>query len=134
MEVKKLFFWILFLNFLVCQTEAQQYAITSPDRNIGVNIDVGKTISYTVKYKDKILIGPSGISMSFQPDIFNGKVPVVSDTLTRFVKSKIIPVIKEKRRKALDPDKRIACKQGFLTHEKIRFAHLALFQGKGEAG
>jgi len=92
----------IFLNSFVCRTEAQEYEITSPDSNIGVLIEVGKSISYSVKYKDKILICPSGISMSFHPDIFSGKEPVVSDTITRFINSTIVPVVKEKR--AVIPD------------------------------
>lgn len=40
--------------------------------------------------------------MSFQPDIFFAKGRVVSDTLTRFIHSNIIPPIKEKR--AIIPD------------------------------
>jgi alpha-glucosidase len=35
--------------------------------------------------------------MKFQPDIFSGKTPAISDTITRSVNSKIYPAVKEKR-------------------------------------
>ncbi len=89
------------LNFFVSRTYAQKYEITSPDNNIGVLVEVGKSVSYSVKYKDKVLICPSGISMSFQPDI-SGKGLVVSDASVTFKNSTIVPVVKEKR--AVIPD------------------------------
>jgi len=92
----------VFLNFIFYETEGQKYEALSPDRNIRVSVEVGKSISYSVNYKNDILILPSVINMSFQPDIFNGGDPVVSDTLTHFVNGEIVPVIKEK--KALIPD------------------------------
>jgi alpha-glucosidase len=101
--MKKPFILILsILNFLFYRSEAQKYEITSPDGKIGLLVEAGNSILYSVKYKDKIVIYPSEISMSFQADNYAGKEPVVSDTLTRFVNSKIIPVVKEKR--AIIPD------------------------------
>ena len=88
---------IAILNLNGWQAGAQIYNVTSPDKNIGVLVEVGKSISYSIKYMDKILIYPSGIAISFQPDILSRKELAVSDTITRFVKSKITPVIKEKR-------------------------------------
>jgi alpha-glucosidase len=87
---------VLFLNLAICQTEAQKYEEYSPDGNIRLTVEVGKSISYSIIYKEKILIQPSGINLLIQPDIFEGSSPVVTDTMTRSVNSKIIPVIKEK--------------------------------------
>ena len=100
--MKPICYLIVIINLFVGQTEGQNYEISSPDKNIRVLIETGKSISYSVKYKDNYLILPSIISMSFQPDIFFAKGRVVSDTLTRFIQSNIIPPIKEKR--AIIPD------------------------------
>ncbi len=110
---------IVFLCSIFLQAKAQKYEITSPDRNIGVQVEIGKSISYNVKYKDKVLIHPSGISMFFQPDIFLGKDPVVSGTFTRFINSKIIPVVKEKR--AIIPDIYKELILRFNNHLELQF-------------
>jgi len=75
-------------------------------------VDAGTSISYTIKYKDKVLIQPSPISMNFQPDIFSGKTPAVSDTLTRSVSSKINPAVKEKRTEIPDIYKELILRFG----------------------
>lgn len=88
---------IVFVNSYSWQVEAQNFEITSPDRKISVLVEVGKSLSYSVRYNGKLLINRSVISLSIQPDINIGKNLIVSDTLTRFVNEKIIPVVKEKK-------------------------------------
>ena len=110
---------IVFLNFIAWPAGAQKYKITSPDQNISVLVEIGKSISYSVKYKDKILISASKISISIQPDVFFGKAPVVYDTLTRLIRSTIIPVIKEKR--ALIPDIYKELVLRFNNHTELQF-------------
>ncbi len=118
--MKKLIIFIIALvKFFTLQTEAQNYEIISPDRNITVLVEVGKSLSYSVKYKGKFLIRPSGISLSLQPDLIVGKEPVVSDTLTRFVNNKIIPVVKEKR--AVIPDVYNELILRFVNHFELHF-------------
>ena len=118
--MKKLTIYIIvFLNFITWQAGAQKYEITSPDENIRVVVEIGKSISYSVKYKEKKLIYPSQISLSFQSDHFAGKDPVVADTLTRFVKSEIIPVVKEKR--AIIPDIYKELTISFNNHTELQF-------------
>lgn len=95
--------WIIvFLNLIALSAEAHKYKIFSPDRNIGLTVETGKSISYTIEYQNKTLICPSEVSMSIEPDIYFGKDAVVLDTVTRFVQNKIVPVVKEKR--AVIPD------------------------------
>ena len=118
--MKKLIIFILtLLNFFNWQTEAQNYKISSPDRKITVLVEVDKSLSYSVKYKGTFLIRPSGISLSLQPDLIVGKEPVVSDTLTRFVNNKIIPVVKEKR--AVIPDIYNELILRFVNHFELHF-------------
>jgi alpha-glucosidase len=118
--MKKLIIIIIaLLNFYSWQAKAQNYEIISPDRKITVLVEVGKSLSYIVKYKDKLLIRPSVISLSLQPDLIIGKESVVSDTLTRFVNNKIIPVVKEKR--AVIPDIFNELILRFVNHFELHF-------------
>jgi alpha-glucosidase len=82
-------------------------------------VEVDKSLSYSVKHKGTFLIRPSGISLSLQPDLIVGKEPVVSDTLTRFVNNKIIPVVKEKR--AVIPDIYNELILRFVNHFELHF-------------
>ena len=91
----------------------------SPDNNISVQVDAGASISYAVKYKGKVLVQPSSISMTFQPGIFSGRVPVISDTLTRSVNSMIIPAVKEKRAQIPDIYKELIIR--FRNYPELQF-------------
>ena len=111
----------VFLNFIFYETEGQKYEALSPDRNIRVSVEVRKSISYTVKYKNSILILPSVINMSFQHDLINGGDPVVSDTLTHFVNREIIPVVKEKKALIFDNYRELIIhfKNHFAVHFRV---------------
>ena len=91
-----------FLNISICLAQTRKYEIKSPDNNISVQIEVDRSVNYSVKYKEKILIRPSAINIVFEPDAFSGKDPFVSKVSKRSVNEQIIPAVKEKR--ALIPD------------------------------
>ena len=110
---------ITLLIFSSRKGDARNYEISSPDRNITVQVEVGKSLSYSVKYKGKFIIQPSGISLFIQPDLKIGKEPKVSDTLTRFVNKIIIPVVKEKR--AIIPDVYNELILRFANHFELHF-------------
>ncbi|MCX6254928.1 MAG: glycoside hydrolase family 97 protein [Bacteroidia bacterium] len=116
---KQIIIIIALLNFYGWQVKAQNYEIISPDRKITILVEVGKSLSYAVKYKNKFLIRPSRISLFLQPDLIIGKESVVSDTLTRFVNNKIIPVVKEKR--AIIPDVFNELILRFVNHFELHF-------------
>jgi alpha-glucosidase len=95
---RSLFFSILaFSNLFICQARTQKFEISSPDKLIGVTVEIGKSISYSVKYKEKNLILPSGINISFQPDHLWGKDKVVIGVSSKVIDGIITPIIKEKR-------------------------------------
>ena len=119
MKITLKFLIIAFLIFNLSPSKAQVYEITSPDKNIGVQVQSANTISFTVRYKGNILVSSSGIAMSFLPDIFSAKTPVVTDTLMRSVNSKIIPVVKEK--KAMIPDNYRELILRFNNHLEVQF-------------
>jgi len=86
-----------FLNLFCFSVDAKNYVITSPDQNISVTVSVTDVISYSVKYKNLVLMLPSEISMTLQPTLEIGKNPIVSKASTKFVNQKITPVVSEKR-------------------------------------
>ena len=91
---------ILIFAFVILvswQTKARNYELKSPDRQITVLVEAGRTLSYSVKYKGASLILPSQISLSIKPDLIVGQEVVVTDSLTKFVNNKIFPVVREKR-------------------------------------
>ena len=45
---------------------AKSYTVTSPDGNLVINVDVDKTLAYSLKYKGAELVSPSPISMTIQ--------------------------------------------------------------------
>lgn len=77
--------------------EAKNYEVTSPDQNIRVTVSIADSITYSVKYMDKLLVLPSKISMTLQPDIVGGKKLVVNKVINKSVNQTITPVVKEKR-------------------------------------
>lgn len=112
-------FLVLLLIFFNCKTEAQSYKIVSPDRKITVLVETEKSLTYAVKYNGKFIIFPSPISMFLQPDLIIGKNPVVTDTLTRRVNAKIIPVVKEKRAVIFDIYNELILR--FVDHFELHF-------------
>jgi alpha-glucosidase len=118
--VKKLIpVFVIFLGFNVSQAEAQKFEIFSPDKNINVIVQSGKSISYSVNYKGQTLISPSVLGMSFQPDIFSGKTPVILKVNTKNINEAIIPVVREKR--AVIPDIYSELTIQFKSHITIQF-------------
>jgi alpha-glucosidase len=117
---RSLFLLILvFSNLLICQARTQKFEISSPDKFIGLTVEVGKSISYTIKYKEKVLILPSGVNISFQPDSFSGKDKVVTGVSSKYIEGIITPVIKEKR--AVIPDIYSELTIRFKNHTSLQF-------------
>jgi alpha-glucosidase len=110
---------ITILNLFCWYIKAQKYSISSPDGKIALQVEAGKSLSYSVKYNGATLIFSSKISLLLQPDIFSASSSSVSDTLTRFVSNKITPVVKEKR--AVIPDVYNELIIRFVDHSEVNF-------------
>jgi len=91
-----------FVNLLHLKAQAKNYEITSPNQNIHVTVLVADSISYSVKYRNQVLILPSEISMTLRAGKVVGKNALVTDSARRNVRETIIPVVKEKRTEILD--------------------------------
>ena len=111
--------FITLLSFHLLHAEAQNYEIYSPDKNINVIVQSGKSISYSVNYKSKTLVSPSELGMSFHPDIFSGKAPEILNAATRNVNEAIIPVVREKR--SIIPDIYSELTIHFKQHFTLQF-------------
>ena len=110
---------LIFMVFHVSNAKAREYKVYSPDRNICVEVNDVNTITYSVYYKNKILISPSTLAITLQPDIFSGKKPEISKTATRSVNEVIIPVVPEKR--AVIPDIFNELTLRFTKHISLQF-------------
>ena len=96
--MKKLVLIVLaFLNLFSFSADAKNYEITSPDQDISVTVSVTDAIFYSVKYRNKVLMLPSQISMTLQPTLEVGKNAVVTKASTKSVHEIITPVVREKR-------------------------------------
>jgi alpha-glucosidase len=94
--------FLSFFNVIISGEATQKFEIKSPDSNILVNVESGRSITYSVFYKGKVLILPSEINLLFQPDNYSGKVGVITKSTRKFVSASIIPVVREKQ--AVIPD------------------------------
>ena len=116
--MKLFLFSTISLNLILAPISAQKYEISSADKNIGVSVEIGNSIVYSVIYKGKPLLLRSEINMIFQPDI-TGKKPEISDVSKQFVSKAITPVIKEKR--SIIPDVYNELNLRFKNHIDLQF-------------
>lgn len=91
------FLFLLALYFFCLNAQARKYEIGSPNRKMTVHLMVEETVSYSVKYDNKILVLPSEISMTLGNERVIGKNATVTDSVRRSVREMITPVVKEKR-------------------------------------
>jgi alpha-glucosidase len=92
--------FLLFVILFSFQSFAKDYTLSSPDKNIQVVVSVTDKLSWSVKYKNEVMLQPSDIAMTFEHGITIGNKPVVSkekrlskdDVITAVVpvKSKLI--------------------------------------------
>jgi len=108
-----------FSDLILCQAGMQKFEITSPDKHIGVSIEIGNEISYTVLYKSNILIFPSVINMSFEHYNLHDKEWVILSASKQEVNKIIIPAIHEKR--AVIPDIYSEFLLRFKNHTELQF-------------
>ena len=81
---------------------AEEYEITSPDKDITVKVDVGGKIQYSVLFKSEPLLEPSAISMTLNEGRILGANPKIADVEKRSVDEKIIPVVRLKTKEIID--------------------------------
>ena len=107
------------MNFIVLYATAQKFEIISPDRNIHVELEVSKSITYAITYKDKTVISPSVINLLFEPDNLHGKEPVITETQIKSINKNILPAVKEKQ--SVIPDIYTEFIVHFKNHSELHF-------------
>lgn len=82
----------LFLSLLFVSAVGRDFTITSPDKKISVTIAVGKTIAYSVNFKNEQIISPSAISMTLGNGTIIGKDAAVKASKTQTVDKLLTPL------------------------------------------
>ena len=93
---------ILLFTQIFHTVKAEDFKISSPNRQILVSLSVNKNISYTVQYAGKTLVFPSQISITTVADGRIGENAAVLKSSTKSVNDTIFPFVKEKREKIPD--------------------------------
>ena len=83
-------FCAIFINFSVV---AQNYQITSPDKNITLNVTTGEKLSWSVNYKGENIIDDSEISMTINDDNTLGENVRVRKKSENNVNETLTPIV-----------------------------------------
>ncbi len=112
----KIVLFYLFSCLSVTVSFAQRsHQVNSPDKRIRVTIEASTELSFTVQFRDEVLIPRGVLSMDVVGHpTFRTSVRVV-DAKTRSVKEEIRPVLPEKRSVILDAynELKLTCEDGF---------------------
>jgi alpha-glucosidase len=114
-----LVFFLLISTYHSAQAEAKKFIIGSPDKNIIVTVESGKSISYSVSYKGKDLIFPSEIMLSYQNGVSPVSNQIIEGTSIRKADNMIIPFIREKRARIPDIYNELTIR--FKNHIEVQF-------------
>jgi alpha-glucosidase len=74
----KAFSFLIVAIFFSFQSFAKDYTVSSPDKNIQVTVSVTDKLSWSVKYKNEVMLQPSNLAMTFAHGITIGNKPIVS--------------------------------------------------------
>jgi len=91
--MKKIVFIVLSISLLFGQSQAKTHVLQSPDKNIRVEIDVDKKVTYTVYFDGKIILKPSQISMTVRSRGTLGLDPKVRKQEMHAIDQAIRPVV-----------------------------------------
>lgn len=90
--MKKQLSYVLLL-VTVFSLQAQNYVVSSPDKNLDLKVNTEKQLAYEVFYKGKPIISPSEISMNFSNGMITGKQAIVTKTTPKSVNEILTPVL-----------------------------------------
>jgi alpha-glucosidase len=90
--MKKQLSYVLLL-VTVFSLQAQNYVVSSPDKNLELKVNTEKKLAYEVFYKGKPIISPSEISMNFSNGTITGKQAIVTKTTPKSVNEILTPVL-----------------------------------------
>ncbi|WP_448699312.1 glycoside hydrolase family 97 protein [Mucilaginibacter sp. AW1-3] len=90
--LKKLSLGLGLLLIMAAGATAQDHFISSPDKKIKATVTIGKNISYSIDFKEKHIILPSVISISFADGTVLGLNPAIKKTETNTVNTIVKPL------------------------------------------
>ncbi|MDD4921224.1 MAG: glycoside hydrolase family 97 protein [Bacteroidales bacterium] len=87
----------------ICQQiSAQSITVLSPDKAIAVTIENGKSLGYSVKFRDRIIIGSSPLGFELKDEPVFDKDFAIIDQKTESIRKTWKPVVKSKHAEVLD--------------------------------
>lgn len=87
---------LLFIFLIIHQTYSQDYQLKSPNKNIQLNLKIGKDISWTASLKRHLIIKEAKIGMKFSSGEDFGINAQVKDYYTENISSIIYPAVPHK--------------------------------------
>ena len=74
------------------------FHVTSPDRKTDIRVDTKGTITLSISYNNKEVVGPSPVWMELDQERILGRNAAIRSTETRSINEKLTPVVPEKRK------------------------------------
>lgn len=95
--MKTLFFIVIFSLILSSSVGAQSYSLQSPNGSITVQLTTGKSLLYSIQYKNQPLVHSSLIAMQIADEQMIGTNPRVISSSKTSIQQTIFPPVRQKR-------------------------------------
>jgi hypothetical protein len=86
-------FLFIFVLTISISSSAKTIDLFSPNKNIQVKIELSNKISYSVLFKDQVILSPSPLSLTIKERDRLGLNPKLKNEKKRSVSEKIYPVV-----------------------------------------
>jgi alpha-glucosidase len=100
--MNRLFFPLFALLLVPAISFAKEYSITSPDKQIRLQVSTGETTTWSVWFGDKLIIGPSEAALELEGGRFIGRKEIVARATTESFTNTIKPVVPHKNSTIID--------------------------------
>lgn len=100
--MNRLFLPLFALLLLPAISFAKEYSITSPDKQIRLNVTAGETTTWSVWFGDKLIIGPSEAALELEGGRFIGRKETVARATSASFSNTIKPVVPHKNSTIID--------------------------------
>jgi alpha-glucosidase len=113
--MNRLFFPLFALLLVPAISFAKEYSITSPDKQIRLQVSTGETTTWSVWFGDKLIIGPSEAALELEGGRFIGRKETVARATTESFTNTIKPVVPHKNSTIIDKYNQliIRCRSGY---------------------
>jgi alpha-glucosidase len=87
---------LLILSVIVVSANAQTFSVKSPDNRIVLNISIDEKLSYSILYRNRVVINPSSLGFEFKDELAMTGNFTIADQSVKNVNETWIPVVKSK--------------------------------------